>query len=449
MDIKKFLADYVAFRSVSCENSAAADMQAARDFLIKFLLGIGLHAREVKTELHSVILAKNLHRAGQKTVLLYGHYDVQPEGDGWSSPPFTLTERNGRLYARGASDNKGGNATILAALHDVLTENGDIPLNITVVLEGEEEIGSPSMAKFLREYGDELQADFAVVADTWSIDDENIVVTTGLRGIVGFEVKLKSAEHDIHSGYGGSIINPIRELAKLCASFSDHSGRISIPGFYDDVEPPSNFEREQIELLPFDDGKFLESIRAKKLSTDTMPRSAIGSMRFQPTMEFNGIAGGYGGAGIKTIIPSEASAKISCRIVANQNCENVKKCIREAILARVDKNLEVSINFEKCSNAYNLPIERIRADGNSTIGHALKIVDREIGDIFGHGPLYLREGGSIALIRLMKDTLGIDSILMGLSSSRDCIHAADESISIKMLERGREFFRHFLTKLST
>jgi acetylornithine deacetylase/succinyl-diaminopimelate desuccinylase-like protein len=215
MDIKRFLAEYVSFRSVSCERSRVSDMQSTRDFLIKFLSELGFNAREIKTDCHGVVLAKNDHKKGQRSLLLYGHYDVQPEGEGWASDPFTLVEKDGRLYARGASDDKGGTSIILAALSDVFTKNKRLPLNITVILEGEEEIGSPSMPKFLKEYRNELAADFAIVADTWSIDDENIVITTALRGIIGFELKLKTAEHSIHSGYGGSIINPIRELVKL------------------------------------------------------------------------------------------------------------------------------------------------------------------------------------------------------------------------------------------
>ncbi|MDR2436059.1 MAG: M20/M25/M40 family metallo-hydrolase [Puniceicoccales bacterium] len=448
MDIRQFLADYVSFQSVSCDRSKVADMQSAREFLLKFFSHLDFDAKEVSTNLHDIILAKNDHKSGQKSVLLYGHYDVQPAGEGWSSDPFVLTERDGRLYARGASDNKGGSAAFLVALHDIFTENEKFPLNVTVVLEGEEEVGSPSMPVFLQKYRDELVADFAVVADTWSIDCGNIVVTSGLRGVVGFELKLKSAERDIHSGYGGSIINPIRELAKLCASFHDAQGRVNIPGFYDGVEEPSQFELSQMEMLPFTEEEFLKSIGARKLSTDRAQYSAINSSRFRPTLEFNGISGGYDGAGIKTIVPCEASAKVTCRLVPNQDCEKIKSCIHEAILTRVDTNLEVSLTFEKSANACNLQLDKARQRKTSPLGRCLNIVDQEIENIFGNRPLYLRDGGSIPVIPMLKEVLGIDSILIGLSTSEDCIHAADESISAKMLERGRKFFKRFLTKLS-
>ncbi|MDR3274288.1 MAG: M20/M25/M40 family metallo-hydrolase [Puniceicoccales bacterium] len=448
MDIKHFLTDYVSFQSVSCDRSKVSEMRATRDFLLKFLSNLDFRTKEIKTDLHNVILAKNDHRKGRKSVLLYGHYDVQPAGEGWTNDPFTLTEKDGRLYARGASDNKGGNSTILAALYDIFTEDKDFPLNVTVILEGEEEIGSPSMPVFLEEHRDELRADFVVVADTWSIDDENIVITTGLRGIIVLELKLKSAQHDIHSGYGGSIVNPVRELARLCTSFHDEHGKVNVPGFYDDVEAPSDYELSQIKKLPFTDAGFLESIGAKKLSTDKATYSAIENSRFYPTLEFNGICGGYIGEGVKTVIPSEASAKISCRLVPNQDCERIKSCLRRAILTGIDTNLEVSLNFERCSSAYNLPFEKIRRDKTSAVGQGLEIADREIESVFGHKPLYLRDGGSIPLIRMMKDILGMDAILIGFSSAKDHIHATDESISIKMLERGREFFKRFLTKLS-
>ncbi|MDR2720825.1 MAG: M20/M25/M40 family metallo-hydrolase [Puniceicoccales bacterium] len=448
MDIKQFLADYVSFQSVSCDRSKVADMKSVRKFLLKFFSKINFKAKEISTNLHNIILAKNNHKDGQKSVLLYGHYDVQPTGEGWSSDPFVLTEKSGRLCARGASDNKGGNAAFLVALHDIFTENENFPLNVTVILEGEEEVGSPSMPVFLQKYCDELVADFAVVADTWSIDDDNIVITSGLRGVVGFELRLKSAERDIHSGYGGSIINPIRELTKLCASFHDSKGKVNVPRFYDDVEKPSNFELSQVEMLPFTEEEFLESIGAKKLSTDKVPYSTINSSRFYPTLEFNGISGGYNGVGIKTIVPSEASVKVTCRLVPNQDCEKIKSCIHEAILTKVDTNLEVSLTFEKCANPCNLQLDKIRREKTSPMERYLKIVDREIESIFGRKPLYLRDGGSIPVIPMLKEILEIDSILIGLSSSEDRIHAANESISIKMLERGREFFKRFLTKLS-
>jgi acetylornithine deacetylase/succinyl-diaminopimelate desuccinylase-like protein len=448
MDIKQFLADYVSFQSVSCDRSKVADMQSTRKFLLKFFSNLGFRAKEVDTNLHNIILAKNEYKSGQKSVLLYGHYDVQPVGESWSGDPFVLTEKNGRLYARGASDDKGGSATFLAALHDIFAKNEKFPLNVTVVLEGEEEIGSPSMPVFLQKYRDELIADFAVVADTWSIDDDNIVITSGLRGVVGFELKLKSAEHDIHSGYGGSIINPIRELAKLCTSFHDAQGKVNIPGFYDGVEEPSQFELSQIEMLSFTEEEFLKSIGARKLSTDRVQYSAISGSRFYPTLEFNGISGGYNGAGIKTIVPCAASVKATCRLVPNQDCERIKSCIHGAILTRVDTNLEVSLTFEKCASACNLQLDKIRRNKTSPLGQCLKIIDQEIENIFGNRPLYLRDGGSIPVIPMLKEILGIDSILIGLSTSEDRIHAADESISMKMLERGREFFKRFLTALS-
>jgi acetylornithine deacetylase/succinyl-diaminopimelate desuccinylase-like protein len=448
MNIKQFLADYVSFRSVSCDHSKASDMQSVRKFLLKFFSDLGFMAREVDTNLHGIILAKNNHKNGQRSVLLYGHYDVQPEGEGWSSDPFVLTEKGGRLYARGASDNKGGNAAILMALHDIFAENEKFPLNITVLLEGEEEIGSPSMPVFLQKYRDELVADFAVVADTWSIDENNIVITSGLRGLVGFELKLKSAGRDVHSGYGGSIINPIRELVKLCASFYDERGMVNISGFYDGVEAPSDFELSQINMLPFAEDDFLESIGARKLSTDKTPHSTTISSRFYPTLEFNGISGGYSGDGIKTIVPGEASAKITCRLVPNQDCERIKSLIHEAILTRVDANLEISLNFEKCASACNLQLDKARQSKTSPVGKCLKIVEGEIESVFGNKPIYLRDGGSIPVIPMIKEILGMDSLLIGLSSSEDRIHATDESISVKMLERGRELFKRFLIKLS-
>ncbi len=450
MNIRSFLEKYVSFKSVSCDPSCSDNMRAIGDFLFSFFKTVGLNVRKIQTKKYDIIFAKNEHKAGRKTVLLYGHYDVQPaEEYGWFSDPFVLTERGGRLYARGASDNKGGNSTFLLALNDILSKNPDFPLNITVILEGEEEIGSPSMLNFLHEYRDELHSDFAIVADTSSIDDKNIIITTALRGLVGFELTLKSAQHDIHSGYGGTIINPIRELVKLCASFHNSNGLINIPGFYDDIENPSEFELLQTRTLPWQDEKFLLKLGAQKLSLDQEPYSAIDSMYFQPTLEFNGITGGYQEKGLKTIIPNQASVKITCRLVNNQDAYKIKELLEQVIRERVDKNIQICLEFEKASNPYNLLSNPDCFDVSTIIGYGLKVADQEIKNIFGKSPIYLRDGGSIALIRLLKDILSLDSILIGFSSPEDHIHDANESISIDMLNNGYLFFKTFLIRLAT
>ena len=450
VDIFSFLKEYVRFPSVSCDEKHRADMAATRRFLCDYLQKIGLQVQEIPAEKHDIVFAKNDHVAGRRTVLLYGHYDVQPaEEPNWETDPFLLTERNGRLYARGASDDKGGNAAFLVALGKLLSENSKFPLNVNVVLEGEEEIGSPGMLKFLQKYREELRADFAVVADTGSIDEKNIIITTGLRGLVGFELTLRSSESDIHSGYGGAIINPIRELSSLIAGLHNFDGSVNIPGFYDSVVAPSRFEREQVRSLPFTDHEFLETLGAKKLSTDKDEYSAINSMRFLPTLELNGITGGYQGDGLKTIIPNEASAKITCRLVNNQDASTVKDLIESAIRERIDPNLSVDLNFEKASNPYNLLANPDCFDDKTALGYGLKLADQGIKDVFGHRPRYLREGGSIALMRLLKDVLNLDSILIGLSSAHDHIHDANESISIEMLSKGCLFFQNFLANLAS
>ncbi len=449
MNIQSFLAQYVKFKSVSCEDCYLHEMKLTREFLGNFLHESGLNVQEITTEKHNILLAKNVHKNDRKTILFYGHYDVQPaEEKNWNTDPFVLTEHNGRLYARGASDNKGGNATFLAALHDIMSESSDFPLNIIVVLDGEEEIGSPSMVKFLRDYRDELHADFAIIADTWSIDDENIVITTGLRGLVGFELKLCSAECDLHSGYGGTIINPIRELIKLCNSFYTSEGLVNIDGFYDDVVKASDFEQSQIRKLPFTDLELLPTLGAKKLSNDNDQFSAINSMRFYPTLELNGITGGYQGNGLKTIIPHEASVKVTCRLVNNQSANKIKSVLEKAISERIDKNVKLFLNFETASNPYNLLDNKDCFDSSTAIGYAIDIAKSEINNVFGKEPLFLRDGGTIALVRLLKDILSLDSILIGFSSSEDRIHDANESISINMLNKGYEFFKSFILKMS-
>ncbi|MDR2776439.1 MAG: M20/M25/M40 family metallo-hydrolase [Puniceicoccales bacterium] len=445
MDLKKFLADYVTYQSVSSDFTLENGMAGARKYLIGFFNDLAIEAREVKFGKHAAIFAKTAQKSDKPTILVYGHYDVQPADDVelWTSDPFILTEKDGRWYARGASDNKGCHSAVLVAIHDLMTTKRELPVNLKFILEGEEEIGSCSMPQFLRSMKDELTADFALVVDTCSLDKGNIVITTGLRGIVGCEVKLKGQDHDLHSGYGGCLLNPIGALVDLCSVLHTTEGLVNVPGFYDEVAPPYDWEREQMKHLPMLNDELKESLGIKHFKLPHGDFSAAETIRFLPTLEFNGIRGGFQGTGIKTIIPSYASVKISCRLVPNQNAEKIKNLLAETITNLCPKEMALEIKFEQTSNPY---LFDAHDDKNEMLSRATKIAEDGIKSTFGNPPLYLREGGSIGLVSMLKEILGIDSLLIGLSTAKDNIHAPDESVEIAMLERGRNFFREFFSK---
>jgi acetylornithine deacetylase/succinyl-diaminopimelate desuccinylase-like protein len=443
MDIKNFLKSYVACRSVSSDSTAIGEMAKARDFLIQFFKSLSMEVKEVNSGLHAVVFAKTKQRSDRPTILVYGHYDVQPADDPelWISSPFDLTERNGRLYGRGASDNKGGHSAILLAVRDILTAGNELPVNLKFILEGEEEIGSGGMPNFLHMMKDELTADFALVADTWSLSEQNIVITTGLRGLVGCEVTLKGQDHDLHSGYGGCILNPIQAMVSMCAALHTPDGFVNIPGFYDEVLPISNDERDQMRRLPLTDDVMREQLGVKRFRCPDARLSAVETMRFLPTLEFNGIKGGFQGEGLKTIIPCSASTKITCRLVPNQNVETIKRLLESALTKLCPEEMLMSTMFSQSVNPYLIDIH---SNENRILRSAMQLADMEIKNIFGNPPLYLRDCGSIGLVTMLKEILGIDSLLMGLTVSEDNIHAPNESIAISMLEKGRQFFKSFI-----
>jgi acetylornithine deacetylase/succinyl-diaminopimelate desuccinylase-like protein len=413
---------------------------------MEFFSNLSMEVREIKIGKHAVVFAKTTQIPDRPTVLVYGHYDVQPTDDTelWESAPFVLTERNARLYGRGASDNKGPYSAVLAAVHDLITSGQKLNLNLKFIVEGEEEIGSCSIPRLLRTVGNELAADFAIVADTWSFDEKNIVITTGLRGIVGCEVEVHGATQDLHSGYGGPVPNPIRVLTDICSSLHTKVGYVNIPGFYDDVVRPSTWERGQIRRLPLSDGEMKRILEIPNFKLPHAGFSAAETMRFFPALEFNGIGGGFQGDGIKTIIPCRAFAKITCRLVPNQSAEKIKKSLSEKLLSLCPGEVLMETKFEQASDPYLFDVRLIK---NKVLAKAIATADGEIKNIFGNSPVYMREGGSIGLVTMLKDVLGMDSIMVGLSTSADNIHAPNESIAISMLEKGRKFFRSFLAKL--
>ncbi len=296
-DPVQVIRDLVSQPSVSTDYSYEAGMQGTRDVLTKLFSGMGLEVEVVETKRHPVILARRGGPANWPHVVIYGHYDVQPPDplDEWESPAFEPTLKGTRLYGRGVADNKGPMMAHIAAVGHLLEESPDLPLRITFLIEGEEEIGSPSLPQFLESHADSLKGDFILLSDTLNPSDEQVAITTGLRGILSFQVNVKGPNRDVHSGmYGGAIYNPLQALTEICASLHHPDGRVNVPGFYDAVITPEEWEKDEVAKLPVTDQQFIESIGVRKSYTAN-GRTAMEGIRYEPTLEINGIGGGYQG----------------------------------------------------------------------------------------------------------------------------------------------------------
>ena len=444
MDTEKLLREYIACQSVSSDNSLRHGMAAARSFLVNFFNELSIEAEEVQTGGHPAIFAQTEQRPGAPTVIMYGHYDVQPADNAnlWNTDPFKMATKDGHFWGRGVSDNKGPHLAMLLGVADIIATKKQLPINIKFLLEGEEEVGSTNIAHLLRNMKDRLAADFAIIADTWALDDKHIVITTGLRGLVGCELDLIGMPQDIHSGYGGGILNPVQALVKICSKLHTDTGAVNVEHFYDDVVFPSDDERKQLQILKLSDDELTREFGVSTFQRPYQGFSATETMRFFPSLEFNGISGGFQGEGIKTIIPAKAHVKISCRLVPNQDPNVIKSLLQTTFHKLCPQGMQLNVKFEQASKPYAIDLN------NGILSTASTLAEEEISKVFGAPPAYLREGGSIGLVPTLKDILGIDSLMLGFSTSNDNIHAPNENISISMLEKAREFFKNFICRFS-
>jgi acetylornithine deacetylase/succinyl-diaminopimelate desuccinylase-like protein len=444
---------FVRHPSVSTDSRFKAGMQGAQEFVSGLLRQIGFAVEVVPTALHPIILA---HRDGDPSwphVIIYGHYDVQPADplNLWTSPPFDPVERNGRLYGRGTADNKGPLMVHISAVARLLEKNPRLPLRLTFMIEGEEEMGSPSFLPFIEKYRDRLKADFVFLSDTGSPSENQITITCGLRGLMLCEVELTGARFDVHSGlHGGAFRNPIQALAELCATLHTPEGRVNVPGFYDEVAGVEPWERTELAKL----GQSVEAYRAflgvpaMHTPADYTPFEAV---RFFPTLEFNGIGGGYQGEGSKTVIPSKAFVKISCRLVPHQSPEKIRELVYRTLRERCPKDVTMRITDQHSGIPYVVvPPGRSNTpkDQPAVLARCFRAVDRAVSEVFGNPPLYLREGGSVPIIADIKRILGLDSVLLGLFLPEDNLHAPDESFNLNVMRKGIEVSERVLASLA-
>lgn len=447
------LKEYIRCQSVSTDSSYGEGMAACRDFVAELLGGLGLEVEVVPTALHPVILATRKGDPSWPHVVIYGHYDVQPADpiDLWTSPPFEPTERDGRMYGRGAADNKGPFLVHVAAVASLLEEFPDLPLRLTFLVEGEEEIGSPSMEDFLKTHLDCLQGDFVLLSDTQSPNEETVALTSGLRGIITLEAKLTGPSGDLHSGMnGGAFLNPIQAVTDLCASLHDAEGRVAIDGFYDDVVEPGQWERDELARMGVSEEHYRKSIGVRRFRTidGATPFEGI---RFYPTLEFNGIGGGYQGEGSKTVIPSHAFVKISCRLVADQDPDQIEKLVVQALRDRCPEDMKIEIEPGHKGFPYLVvPPGRPNTppDQSPVLARAFDAASASITEVFGRPPVFLREGGSVPIIPDIKHSTGMDSIMLGLCLPEDNLHAPDESFNLSMMRKGIEVSRRILRSVA-
>ncbi|MDP0490477.1 MAG: dipeptidase [Verrucomicrobiota bacterium JB023] len=428
------------FPSISTDSKHAGDVRACGEWYVEKFKGMGLEAQLHETAKHPVVIARNERKEGRKTVLIYGHYDVQPVDplNLWDSEPFEPVIKDGKIWARGATDNKGQHMAHLLGVEAMLKEKGELPVNLIFLLEGEEEIGSPNLPAFLEERKEELACDVIVVSDTGMVAEGEPTLGYGLRGIACCEVKVYGPDKDLHSGvYGGSVANPATVAARLMASLHDEQGRVAVPGFYDEVVPLEDWEREMWQSVPgMDDADLLAVTGSPALSGEEgySPAERIWG---RPTCEVNGMWGGYQGEGSKTVLPAEAGFKLSCRLVPDQEPATILQRVEAHLMAQAPEGVRVEIEMGHSGKAYV-------CDPHSEEG---KAAQDALKDVFGKEPVLIREGGSIPIIQSMKEILGVDTLMLGLALPDCQIHSPNENFTVENFEKGIELCQVLLEKL--
>ncbi|HRX55085.1 MAG TPA: dipeptidase [Verrucomicrobiales bacterium] len=434
------LLTHLRFPSISTDPAHQEDVRACADWLVAKCRSIGLTTELHPTPGHPVVIARSEAKPNRPTVLIYGHYDVQPVDplELWDSPPFEPEIRNGRIFARGSTDNKGQHYAHLCGVADTLAEKGELPVNVIFLLEGEEEIGSPHLEPFLRDHADELQCDVIAVSDTGMIGPGVPTLTYGLRGIACLEFKVSGPSSDLHSGiYGGAVMNPATAVARLVASLHGDNGRIAIEGFYDTVRPLQEWEREQWARLP--DGDL--ATRSETGVPAVFGEAGYSSLErrwARPTAEVNGIWGGYQGAGSKTVIPREAFAKLSFRLVPDQDPQEVLRLARKHLERHCPPGVTLEIHEGHHGQWYVM----------DPLGPQGLAAQRALEQTFGKPSLLIREGGSIPIIRSFKDVLGTDTLMLGLALPDCQAHAPNENFPVANFEAGIQLNRYLLEELA-
>ena len=438
------LCEYLRFPSVSAQPKHRSDMQACAAWLVKHCRQIGLEARLCSTPGHPIVVAKTPRgkAKGRRRphFVVYGHYDVQPPEplELWKSPPFEPRIANGVLYARGASDNKGQNLAHLKAVEAYLKTGTELPCDITFVIEGEEEVGSSSLASFLRKHRAELACDAIVISDTGMPTLKHPALTYALRGIIGFEVTLRGPSRDLHSGiFGGTVDNPAMALCQLLGKLRDDNGHVTIPGFYEGVQPLSAYERKQFARLPFNARDYQKFLGVPRLFGER-GFTPLEQRSTRPTLEINGLTSGYQGEGSKTIVPAWARAKITVRLVPNQEPAQVMKRIGQHLKKLCPSTVRLETEWGHGAEPYLV----------SPTGPQAQAALRALKSAFGYEPVLAREGGSIPIVNDFKKILHADSLLLGLALPDCNAHSPNETFHLSCFAKGQLMAAHLWQELS-
>jgi acetylornithine deacetylase/succinyl-diaminopimelate desuccinylase-like protein len=432
------LKDLLRIPSISTLPEHKGDCRRAAEVLAAELKRIGIeHVRVIETEGHPLVYGDWLHAAGKPTALVYGHYDVQPTDplDEWLSPPFEPTERNGNLYARGAVDDKGQVWAQVKALEALLAANKSLPLNVRVLFEGEEEVGGEGIAAFVASKPPELKADFALVSDTELFASGLPTLCVGLRGMIYTEIEVRGAKTDLHSGmYGGAAPNPFMALAQMLARLKDEKGRILIPGFYDDIIPPSPEELKAWRSLPFDEEHYRTAEVGARALVGEEGYSVLERTWARPTLDVHGIPGGFTGAGAKTVIPAKALAKVSMRLVPGMTPAKAFAQYKSYVEKITPAGVDVDVRLIHSGDACLIPVDNAY----------IQAATRALHEVWGRDTVFIRSGGSIPIVGDFARHLGIPSVMMGFGLPDDNIHAPNEKFNLKNFELGIESLIRFM-----
>jgi len=440
-DFEEQLKELIRIPSISAQPDHDPDTRRAAIMIRDDLAAMGFQSELIETKRHPIIHAEWLGAAGKPTVLIYGHYDVQPPEplEPWLSPPFEPTVRNGNLYARGATDDKGQMFTHVKAAEAWLKTSRKLPINVKFVIEGEEEVGGASLESYVAEQTKRLACDYAVISDSSQFAPGQPAITYGLKGLAYFELLVQGANRDLHSGtYGGAVANPLNSLATILAGLKGPDGKIRIAGFYDDVRPLADWERAEFAALPFSEAEFQADLGVPTLEGEA-GYTTIERKWARPTCDVNGIFGGYAGPGPKTVLPCKAGAKLSFRLVPNQDPKTVERQFRD----HVAKVCPPGVTYEILTH-HGAPAVLVNID---TPG--VRAAVRAVEAAFGTKPVFIRDGGSIPVVGLIKQKLGVDTLLLGWGQNDDNLHGPNEKFSIADFHRGIKASAHLLDELAT
>jgi acetylornithine deacetylase/succinyl-diaminopimelate desuccinylase-like protein len=436
------LFDWLRIPSVSADSRHSGDVRKAAEFVKEKLTAAGVDKAELcETKGHPIVYAEKMINPALPTVLVYGHYDVQPADplNLWTSPPFEPVIKDDKIFARGSCDDKGQVYMHVKAF-EIMMKHDLLQCNIKFMIEGEEEVGSDNLGSFVKENKTKLKADVILISDTALISLEHPSITTGLRGLSYMEVEVTGPNRDLHSGvYGGAVANPINVLCNMIASLHDENGRVTIPGFYDKVAELTSAERELMNRAPFDPEEYKKELGITDLKGErgytTLERTGV-----RPTLDVNGIWGGYTGEGAKTVLPSKAHAKISMRLVPNQISAEITELFTKHFNSIAPKYVKVKV----------MPHHGGEPAVTPTNSSAFQAASKAFEEVWGKTPIPTRDGGSIPIVALFKRELGLDTVLMGFGLDSDAIHSPNEHYGVKNFLLGVEtivaFYKHFSPK---